>query len=115
MSKKVNDEVIEEVMEGEVIEDEVNIEDEIERLEALVKAQKSVNSDKKRKKRNILIGAGIGVAGILGGMYLMGRKAEKEREKEEAANAENGLVLYNSNGEATSGNGLFTTEGTTTF
>jgi hypothetical protein len=82
MSKKVNDEVIEEVMEGEVIEDEVNIEDEIERLEALVKAQKSVNSDKKRKKRNILIGAGIGVAGILGGMYLMGRKAEKEREKQ---------------------------------
>lgn len=113
MSKN-NDVVTDKVMEGEVVE-EVSIDEEIERLEALVKAESSANSDKKRKKRNIFIGAGVGVLGLLGGMYLMGKKAEKDREKEEAGAADgSGYVLYDSTGAALPNNGMFTADGSTT-
>ena len=116
MSKKNNEVVTEEeVMEGEVIEEELSIDDELDRLEALVKAEKAKRSNSKRKKR-ILIGAGVGVAGLLGTLYIIGKKSEEKRREEEAANAEanGGYVLYDSTGAALPNNGMFTADGSTT-
>lgn len=118
MSKKnVNEEVIDEVMEGEVIEETNDINAEIERLEALLAQQKATKQKVNNKKRNILIGAGAGIVALLGGMYLMGKKAEKDRQAEEAANsnANNSLVLYDATGVNTMNNGLFTTDNSTTI
>lgn len=118
MSKKVNETVNEEkVYEGTVEEnigtvDEMEahikaLEEESERLELLV-------AKKRKRNRNILIGVGAGVLGVLGGLYIAGKKAEKEREKELAeANGDpnGGLILYNSDGSVVS-NGVFNADGT---
>jgi hypothetical protein len=124
MSKKrnfnvVNDEeVTDEVMEGEVIDEEDISLDELDELckktDAMAAKLEMIKKSKKRRTRNILIGAGIGVAGILGGMYIMGKKAEKEREEAEAnaGAGDSNLVLYSPTGDPINNDaGMFTADG----